>query len=54
MSDLLTQHNLSFDLALAAITGALETARSRGYHVGVAVVDRGGEPDPHPVFLETR
>jgi uncharacterized protein GlcG (DUF336 family) len=43
MPALLTQRNLSFDLALAAATAALETARSRGYHVGVAVADRSGQ-----------
>src|SRR6202051_5361784 len=43
MPALLTQRNLSFDLALDAATAALETARSRGYHVGVAVADRSGQ-----------
>jgi len=43
MPDLLTQRNLSFDLALEAATAAIETARSRGYHVGVAVADRSGQ-----------
>jgi uncharacterized protein GlcG (DUF336 family) len=43
MSGLLTQRNLSFDLALEAATAALENARSRGYHVGVAVTDRSGQ-----------
>ena len=43
MPGLLTQRNLSFDLALEAATAALETARSRGYHVGVAVTDRSGQ-----------
>jgi uncharacterized protein GlcG (DUF336 family) len=43
MSGLLAQHNLSFDLALEAATAALETARSRGFHVGVAVADRAGQ-----------
>jgi hypothetical protein len=33
------QHNLSFDLALEAAT--VETARSRGYYVGVAVTVAG-------------
>jgi uncharacterized protein GlcG (DUF336 family) len=42
MPGLLAQRNLSFDLALEAATAALETARSRGYHVGVAVTDRSG------------
>jgi uncharacterized protein GlcG (DUF336 family) len=43
MPGLLTQRNLSFDLALAAATAALEAARSRGYHVGVAVAARSGQ-----------
>src|SRR5258708_21334261 len=43
MPVLLTQRNLSFDLALDAAIAALETARSRGYHVGVAVTDRSGQ-----------
>jgi uncharacterized protein GlcG (DUF336 family) len=43
MLGLLTQRNLSFDLAFEAATAALETARSRGYHVGVAVADRSGQ-----------
>ncbi len=43
MPGLLTQRNLSFDLALEAATAALETARSRGFHVGVAVADRAGQ-----------
>ena len=43
MVDLLTQRNLSADLALKAATAALDAARSRGYHVAVAVVDRGGQ-----------
>jgi uncharacterized protein GlcG (DUF336 family) len=43
MPGLLTQRNLSFDLALDAARAALETARSRGYHVGVAVTDRSGQ-----------
>jgi uncharacterized protein GlcG (DUF336 family) len=42
MVDLLSQRNLSADLALKAATAALDAARSRGYHVAVAVVDRGG------------
>jgi uncharacterized protein GlcG (DUF336 family) len=40
--ELLRQRNISFDLALTAATGALETAQSRGYHVAVAVTDRSG------------
>jgi uncharacterized protein GlcG (DUF336 family) len=43
MSGLLSQRNLSFELALAAATAALEAARSRGYRVGVAVADRSGQ-----------
>jgi uncharacterized protein GlcG (DUF336 family) len=43
MPGLLTQRNLSFDLALEAAIAALETERSRGYHVGVAVTDRSGQ-----------
>ena len=43
MPGLLTQRNLSFDLALEAAIAALETARSRGFHVGVAVADRAGQ-----------
>jgi uncharacterized protein GlcG (DUF336 family) len=43
MANLLTQRNLSTDLALKAATAALEAARSRGYHVSVAVVDRSGQ-----------
>src|SRR6202049_3732261 len=43
MVDLLSQRNLSADLALKAATAALDAARSRGYHVAVAVVDRGGQ-----------
>jgi uncharacterized protein GlcG (DUF336 family) len=43
MPGLLTQRNLGFDLALEAATAALETARSRGFHVGVAVADRAGQ-----------
>jgi uncharacterized protein GlcG (DUF336 family) len=43
MPCLLTQRNLSLDLALEAATVTLETARSRGYHVGVAVTDRSGQ-----------
>lgn len=43
MAGLLTQRNLGFDLALEAATAALYAARSRGYHVGVAVTDRGGQ-----------
>lgn len=43
MADLLTQRNLGIDLAMAAATAALEAAQSRGYHVAVAVADRGGQ-----------
>lgn len=43
MPGLLTQRNLSFDLALKTATAALGTARSRGLHVGVAVADRAGQ-----------
>jgi uncharacterized protein GlcG (DUF336 family) len=43
MPGLLIQCNLSFDLALEAATAALETERSRGFHVGVAVADRAGQ-----------
>lgn len=43
MADLLTQRNLGIDLAMAATTAALEAAQSRGYHVAVAVADRGGQ-----------
>jgi uncharacterized protein GlcG (DUF336 family) len=42
-SDLLQQRNLGIDLALAAATGTLEAARSRGYRVAVAVSDRSGQ-----------
>src|SRR5260370_1334978 len=42
MPGVLTQRNLSFDLALEAATVALETASSRGYHVGVALTNRTG------------
>jgi uncharacterized protein GlcG (DUF336 family) len=40
--ELLRQRNLSSGLALAAATAALDTARTRGYHVAVAVADRSG------------
>jgi uncharacterized protein GlcG (DUF336 family) len=43
MADLLRQRNLSADLALKAATAAQDAARLRGYHVAVAVVDRGGQ-----------
>lgn len=41
-NELLQQRNIGTDLALAAATVALETARARGYHVAVAVADRIG------------
>lgn len=44
MSDgVLTQRNISIDLALEAASAALAAARGRGYRVGVAVVDRSGQ-----------
>jgi uncharacterized protein GlcG (DUF336 family) len=43
MANLLTQRNLGVDLALQAATAALDSARSRGYRVAVAVTDRGGQ-----------
>jgi uncharacterized protein GlcG (DUF336 family) len=44
MSDgVLTQRNISVDLALEAASATLATARQRGYRVGVAVVDRSGQ-----------
>src|ERR1700753_1477813 len=43
MAELLTQRNLSFDLALVAATAALDAARSRAYRVAVAVADRSGQ-----------
>jgi uncharacterized protein GlcG (DUF336 family) len=42
MAGLLTQRNLSINLALAAAQAALEAANSRGYRVAVAVADRSG------------
>jgi uncharacterized protein GlcG (DUF336 family) len=39
----LTQRNISVDLALEAASAALAAARGRGYRVGVAVVDRSGQ-----------
>jgi uncharacterized protein GlcG (DUF336 family) len=39
----LTQRNISIDLALEAASAALAAARGRGYRVGVAVVDRSGQ-----------
>jgi len=40
----LTQHNISVDLALDAAKAALEAARARGYpHTGVAVTNRAGQ-----------
>jgi uncharacterized protein GlcG (DUF336 family) len=43
MAGLLTQRNLGTDLALTAAQAALAEAKSRGYHVAVAVADRGGQ-----------
>lgn len=40
---LLNQRNLGIDLALEAATAALAEARSRGYHIAVAVSDRSGQ-----------
>jgi uncharacterized protein GlcG (DUF336 family) len=43
MSGVLTQHNISVDLALVAAKAALDTAKARGYaRTGVAVTNRAG------------
>jgi uncharacterized protein GlcG (DUF336 family) len=43
VAGLLTQRNLSTDLALVAAQAALAEANARGYHVAVAVADRSGQ-----------
>jgi uncharacterized protein GlcG (DUF336 family) len=43
MSSLLNQRSIGIDLALAAATAAMESAKSRGYRVAVAVADRSGQ-----------
>jgi uncharacterized protein GlcG (DUF336 family) len=40
--DLITVPDVSYDMALAMATTAIEQCRSRGFAVAVSVVDRGG------------
>jgi uncharacterized protein GlcG (DUF336 family) len=39
---LITVRDLSYDMALVMATTAIEQCRSRGFKIGVSVVDRGG------------
>lgn len=39
---ILTQRNIGVELGLAAARAALATGQDRGYHIAVAVADRGG------------
>jgi len=39
---ILTQHNISVDLALEVAHTALQTGQARGYRIAVAVTDRSG------------
>lgn len=41
-SDVLTQRNISIDLALELARASLDEARKRNYSVAIAVTDRGG------------
>jgi uncharacterized protein GlcG (DUF336 family) len=43
MDGVLIQHNIGTDLALEVAKVALEAGRARGYHITVAVADRGGQ-----------
>ena len=44
MASILTQRNISVDLALVAATAALDAAKARGYpRTGVAVANRAGQ-----------
>jgi len=40
---ILTQRNIGIDLALEAAKAALDAGRARGYHIAVAVTNRGGQ-----------
>ena len=42
-SDLIPRRDLSYSMALAMATGALDACKARGYPVSVVVVDRGGD-----------
>jgi uncharacterized protein GlcG (DUF336 family) len=42
-AQLIPRRDLSYSMALAMATGALDACKARGYAVSVVVVDRGGE-----------
>ena len=42
-AQLIPRRDLSYSMALAMATGALEACKARGYAVSVVVVDRGGD-----------
>ena len=42
-AQLIARRDLSYSMALAIATGALEACRARGYAVAAVVVDRGGD-----------
>jgi uncharacterized protein GlcG (DUF336 family) len=42
-AQLIARRDLSYPMALAMATGALEACKTRGFNVAVVVVDRGGD-----------
>jgi uncharacterized protein GlcG (DUF336 family) len=42
-AQLIARRDLSYSMALAMATGALDACKARGYPVSVVVVDRGGD-----------